>query len=176
MSEETESTKANYLTPLPKEHPLYAMVGRVASEWSHVEHRLDTVIWALSGTTNEQAACITSQIMGIPSRCNAITTLGRLLGISNSTITLVTKLKGQSFQIVDERNRIIHDPWYMEYPAGMAAQFKAMPMKGTHFGLKPITAEEVNSTIQSIKGLRDKATEVRKAVLSELKALRGKRG
>jgi hypothetical protein len=27
--------------PLPKEHPIYSLVGRVASEWSHYEHVLD---------------------------------------------------------------------------------------------------------------------------------------
>jgi len=168
------SQKESFVTPLPKDHPLYKMVGRVASEWSHVEHRLDTIIWALSGTTNERCACITSQIMGVPNRCNAITTLGSFTGISENALKLVNKVKGRSFQIVDDRNRLIHDPWYMEYPAGMAAQFKAMPLKNTHYGLKPVTEAEINKIIQTIKEFGQMAMDARKAVLAELKALRGK--
>src|SRR4051812_10953844 len=30
-----------WLAPLPAEHSFYALVGRVASEWSHFEHILD---------------------------------------------------------------------------------------------------------------------------------------
>jgi hypothetical protein len=35
--------------PLPEDHPFYALVGRVASEWAHLEHILDTTIWDLLG-------------------------------------------------------------------------------------------------------------------------------
>jgi hypothetical protein len=31
---------------LPDNHPVYNLLGRLASDWSHVEHTLDTIIWA----------------------------------------------------------------------------------------------------------------------------------
>ena len=36
------STDFNTHTPLPTDHIFYNMVGRVASEWSHLEHVLDS--------------------------------------------------------------------------------------------------------------------------------------
>ena len=32
-------------------HPIYQMVGQVASEWAHLEHLLDELIWRLAGGT-----------------------------------------------------------------------------------------------------------------------------
>src|SRR5262245_35059281 len=47
MSTWWQGTPATLLPPptLPEEHPFYALVGRVASEWAHLEHILDTTIW-----------------------------------------------------------------------------------------------------------------------------------
>jgi hypothetical protein len=52
--------------PLPPDHPLYARIGRVASEWAHIEHILDLIIWKLANIHDKQGACITSQILGKP--------------------------------------------------------------------------------------------------------------
>src|SRR5580700_5640440 len=54
--------------PLPEEHPFYSVVGRVASEWSHLEHILDLTIWEIIGIRPEIAACVTSQILGVNPR------------------------------------------------------------------------------------------------------------
>jgi hypothetical protein len=42
---------------LPDDHPVYNLLGRLASDWSHVEHTLDTIIWALARIEPEAGAC-----------------------------------------------------------------------------------------------------------------------
>jgi hypothetical protein len=45
----------------PADHPIYSLVGRVASAWAHLEHALDLIIWDLSEIDPQRTACITAQ-------------------------------------------------------------------------------------------------------------------
>ena len=67
---EGQEVRLRVHTNLPADHSFYAMVGRVASEWSNLEHTLDLIIWDLvsfraNGLGANVVACITSQIMGV---------------------------------------------------------------------------------------------------------------
>jgi hypothetical protein len=68
-------TRTDLLTVAPDGHPIYALVGRVASGWSHVEHTLDEIIWELAGIEPIKGAAMTAQIMGAYSRFKAILAL-----------------------------------------------------------------------------------------------------
>jgi len=61
-------------TPLPPDHHVYTLVGRVASEWSRFEHTLDLIICDLANIEPEKGACITAQIMGATPRFRVIIT------------------------------------------------------------------------------------------------------
>ncbi len=77
---------AAWTAPLPEDHVFYRNVGRVASEWSHLEHALDVAIWELSGTKPEIASCITAQIMGVGPRCKTIMNLASHFGMSSAEL------------------------------------------------------------------------------------------
>jgi hypothetical protein len=62
--------------PMTPDNPFYANIGRVASEWSHLEHTLDLIVWDLCDQQPRLTACITAQIMGVGGRCKAILSLG----------------------------------------------------------------------------------------------------
>jgi hypothetical protein len=71
---------------LPENHPFYAIVGRVTSEMSHLEHVLDEIIWKLSGLNPALASCITFQLVGATPRFRAIIALGKFKKIRNNLI------------------------------------------------------------------------------------------
>jgi hypothetical protein len=50
----------------------YKLIGRVAAEWSRLEHALDRIIWTLAGTLYLDGACITSQLLGATARYKVI--------------------------------------------------------------------------------------------------------
>jgi hypothetical protein len=156
---------------LPEEHPFYALVGRVASEWSHLEHILDTTIWGLLGTSEELTACVTSQIMGVGPRCKAIMTLGFARKVPENTLTPYRKLMGASHTTADWRARFVHDPWYIEAGSEDASQFRAMPYVDMRFGKHDIDKTELEATIQRIRDLQNRASDLRKDVLSAFEAL-----
>jgi hypothetical protein len=156
---------------LPEEHPFYALIGRVASEWAHLEHILDTTIWGLLGANEELAACVTSQIMGIGPRCKAILTLGFARNLHEKILAPFRKLMNDSYSTADCRARFVHDPWFVQAGTEGASQFRAMPYVDMRFGKQDIDKREVETTIKKIRDLQNRASELRKNVLSALEAL-----
>jgi hypothetical protein len=63
----------------PDDHPIYAKVGKVASDWAHVEHMLDLIISELAATNLQIVVCITAQMTGVYPRCKAILALLNLV-------------------------------------------------------------------------------------------------
>jgi hypothetical protein len=162
-----------WLTPLPADHPFYALVGRVASEWSHFEHILDLTIWDLArwrteGFTAQIAACITAQIGGIPGRCNAIVSLGLLRGIDDAILKQVRKLRGHAYPPADQRARMVHDAWFIEEPSHKPGAFRAMPNSDPRFGVQDIPESKFEDLFKQIAELQTRSTEIRNAISSAL--------
>jgi hypothetical protein len=162
-----------WITPLPEDHDFYRNVGRVASEWSHLEHILDLTIWKISGMPENVSACITSQIMGVPGRCHAIMNLARVHGFTEKELQPYKSLKGDSYPVAELRHRIVHDAWYAQMPAGTPMQFKAMPFSDPQHGYKEISQGEVDYAINKIKGLQERAYQQHNDLLARLATLRG---
>jgi hypothetical protein len=160
--------------PLPADHPFYVLVGRVASEWAHLEHNLDLSIWAMLDASPDQAACITSQMMGVGPRCNAIQLLGALRSVPDECLKSFRQLKNDSYSVADWHARWIHDPWYLESSSGKVSQFRAMPMADPRYGQQDISSQQVEDRITEIKKLQDRATLARGKLVYELGALRQK--
>ena len=163
-----------WLTPLPPDHPFYALVGRVASEWSHLEHILDLTIWDLArwkteGFTDEIAACLTAQIGGIPGRCNAIESLGILRGLDDATIIKpVRKLRQEAHSPADNRARMIYDAWFIEEPSKKPGAFRAMPNSDRRFGVQEIPERTFENLLEQIAELQKRANEIRNAISNAL--------
>ncbi|HEY0104490.1 MAG TPA: hypothetical protein VGB91_00290 [Rhizomicrobium sp.] len=163
--------------PLPDSHPFYGWVGQVASEWSHLEHILDGIIWSLAGMNPVRGACITSQIMGVGPRCKVIVSLGRLFHgteriLDEKTSKAFKTLMSDSYPVADYRARIVHDPWYFETIQNEPGQFKSMPYSDPRYGFVAVTKEEVERTLKGIRNLKTRATELGSLVHGRIEALR----
>jgi hypothetical protein len=60
------------VTIAPPGHPIYALIGRAASAWAHLEHTLDLIIWDLLAIEQARAACATAQVIGATNRYKII--------------------------------------------------------------------------------------------------------
>ncbi|SIO61531.1 hypothetical protein SAMN05443247_08858 [Bradyrhizobium erythrophlei] len=140
----------------PDGHPIYALVGKVASDWAHVEHTLDVIIWDLSGIDHRKGAAITAQIMGAYGRFKAILALLAHPDFSGrkslqAVVRRATDLMNRSSELSDKRNRIVHDPWYAYTVSGRTAQFKSMPHKDHRYGIQLVDAKVLDGTQNSIR-------------------------
>ena len=156
--------------PLPDDHPFYANVGRVASEWAHAEHTLDLIIWKLASINPQRGACITAQIMGISGRCKAIVSLGELRGIQEPILRRVRKLMSDSYPVGDMRARIVHDPWYTGASPMSVGQFKSMAYSDRRFGIEDISQPEVDNILGHIKCLTKTARALFREIRDALEA------
>lgn len=161
-------------TPLPKEHPFYALIGRVASNWTLFEHTLDLIIWDLAKIPQPTAVCLTGQMMGATTRFKIIEALGRQIGLSKSDLQPVRTLKTSHYEVIEKRNRIVHDPWFMTFDTddgtsiGEVSQWKVS-------GHTKVDESEIQETLDRIQGLIDSARNLRRDLLEAESALRGKR-
>jgi hypothetical protein len=161
-------------SPLPDDHAVYTLVGRVSSDWSHLEHTLDLIIWELSGIAPEIGACITAQIMGPAPRFRIIITL--LNRVNSDTATKLVKqfreLMNVTSDVGEERNRIIHDAWYLYTPTGQAAQFKSMSYRDQRYGIHTIDMKHIDEVLARIGRRQATASSLRNEVTALIKGRR----
>ena len=160
----------------PADHPIYSLVGRVASAWAHLEHALDLIIWDLSEIDPQRTACITAQMLGAGPRYKAVYSLlqqrntdeFRQLGEE------AKELMNKTFDHSEKRNRIIHDPWYVTN--AKPAQFRAMPTKDPRFGVFEIDNIGIEAVIAAGNRLESQVSDLRVKILAALEASRKKSG
>jgi hypothetical protein len=134
----------------PIDHPVYALIGRVASDWAYLEHRLDEIIWGLTGSPWPLMGCITAQIMGHYPRFNAIIALLTYHHMNQKLIDFTRKQSGAVAELAEERNRVVHDAWYMETDRGEPHRYKSMSKKELEFGLHPHSISEIEELLKKI--------------------------
>lgn len=159
-------------TVLPKESAYYKFIGRVASYWTHFEHILDEIIWDMALIPEDVAICITGQMMGATPRFKAINALGKHLGVSKEILDKTEQLRGRHYNVSEQRNRIVHDPWFYVREVGKVdsvTQLKASPP-----GHEPASEQEIIELIARIRRLIIEAAELQVDYARELYALRTK--
>jgi hypothetical protein len=154
--------------PLPEDHPLYTDIGRVAAQWAHLEHLLDLIIWDLASIRHEKGACITGQLIGASPRYYAIIALAMTHGIKQQTIDIIQELMRKTINLSEERNRIVHDAWYLESPSGKTFQFRSMPRKDPAYGFKEIESAKIAYILERIQRRIDSVSNLRSTILDEL--------
>jgi hypothetical protein len=152
----------------PADHPVYALIGKVAANWSHLEHTLDLIIWDLTGIVPEKGACITAQMMGATNRYRTIISLlkQRATPAFDKLAEATDKLMNRSYGSQEERNRIIHDAWYVY--EDQTAQFRAMPPKDQRFGVCSVDVQKIEKTLDSTKDLVARAGTLWRDIHTEI--------
>jgi hypothetical protein len=154
----------------PDDHPIFHLIGRVAASWSALEHVLDRIIWTLLGVISAKGACVTSQLMGSTPRYRTIIaqlTLRKSMEPQfEKYITRVHSLMNATYEPQDKRNMIIHDSWYLDSTRDQPGQFKSWPAKDLRFGINSIDLADIESTLEAIRALSDRA----EALFSEINA------
>ena len=162
-----------YITP-PVDHGIYQLIGRVAAEWSRLEHALDRIIWTLAGTLYPDGACITSQLLGATARYKVIYAQLSLRATQDSQfrgyLPRIRTLMEKSYEPQEKRNRIIHDAWYLDAEEKAPGQFRSWPHKNPEFGVRAVDLDDIEQTISDATRLAESA----EALFEEIKPLVGR--
>jgi hypothetical protein len=120
--------------PIPDEH--YAAIGKMADSWADLEFEIDQLIWKLLCTAQALGACVTSQLISVHPKLDALAT---------------------------KRNRLIHDKRMIWFTSREVVRFEISAKGGLKFEPVPETPEylinfsrEVYDQISKFHSIRDK--------------------
>lgn len=156
---------------MPGDHPMYHKIGRVAAEWAMLEHVLDLTIWEISELTQPVGACITSQIMGATNRYGAIIGLCKHLPSYQKYHPIYIELMNSGYKMQEDRNRIVHDPWFVEQSTKASSQLRSMPRKELRFGFVERNDAYIQSVLDTIEHRVERLLELWSSIRDERAAI-----
>lgn len=137
--------------PLPRTHAIYALVGRVASEWARFEGILDAIIWDLLKVPGPTGACVTAQIMSSGPRLISIKALLLERGLFSNFDKEWGKTSELTAGLQVKRNRAVHDPWFLEKLSQTTSQQKSKPKDEKFvYGLVPYDIKKLRKLLADV--------------------------
>lgn len=124
----------------------------------------DAIIWGLMKTDDKTGACVTAQIIGSRPRILTILALCRQFALPKAVIDLATEVGNKLNQTQKRRNRILHDPWYIDDEVSTTHQFRAMPPEDYSFGLVPSDGDYLKETLDKIDRRLDELSRLSQAI------------
>jgi hypothetical protein len=144
---------------LPKNSPINTLIGRVVSDWSFLEHILDRIIWELAGDVS-----LTKNLVGSVKRISQIKALCESRNLGSDTLERVKALSKSLYEVQELRNRVIHDPWYIEESTKEPHQYKTR--RGQQF--LQVNVSHLNETLEKIDQELKAVAEIQTAILATI--------
>jgi hypothetical protein len=137
---------------------------------------LDLIIAELVNVPSPRMACITAQMMGVAARCDCIIALLSQQSAVHSSfgrhLETIKALRNDSGHPNIRRNRIVHDPWYIDVGTSTTAQQKSMPRQDKNYslqyGIKDVDKKEIEETLDQIQRLTERVGRLRADLLDDL--------
>jgi hypothetical protein len=146
------TVQVQIFSKLPEDHSIYKLIGRVVSDWSYLEHRLDQIIWEFLGLSPALGACMTGQMMGHSPRYNTIIALIAHHKLGKTLRNYAYSQMGSVSNVSEERNRVVHDPWFTDTLERGTYRLKKMSRKDLTFGYHRYSDEkEILALLDKIK-------------------------
>jgi hypothetical protein len=156
-----------WVTPLPSEHPFYEKIGKVIAGWAAIERRLDEMIFDLYQNLPQAEISRRTRKLNGKKRVGVITSSCELCGLDPSLAKDVDSLwKDELDKLYQQRNRIVHDAWYLTGADKVAQSRPQLPEK--EYGFPEITGEDLDELKAEIwrrlENLRDLRTNLWEAL------------
>jgi hypothetical protein len=152
----------------------YQLLGKISATWAVFELNTDKLIWEIAGIPQTVGACFTAQLIGPAKRFDVLICLVRLFNGSDVLLDEIKSLQGRASQIGEERNRRLHDAWFVNHVTGVAARFQITAKKELKFGLVEETTTLLEALISKIDKLSYEVHDLGKKIKAEIGASLGK--
>jgi hypothetical protein len=137
---------------IPKDDdPHYAVIGLVASTWALLEALIDGCIATLASCGEQEMACVTAQLIGPAKRMDALLALFVYRGGSKDLRKKIKNFQGRLQQLGEDRNRIVHDPIFVNDDTGKAHKSLSTAKGELKYDFAPIDIESMMRTALNIK-------------------------
>ena len=111
--------------------------------------------------------------MGHRPRCLTIIALTTHLTLGKNTIGKIEAFMNKLSNLAEDRNRIVHDPWYQYTGTDKTVKVSFDGISTVaQFGIKQIDLAMIETTISAIQDMAQNYMQLKNQIFAELKALR----
>jgi hypothetical protein len=154
---------------LPTNHPIHSLVGQVVVKWSEIDHALDRTISHLLNLDPRTGSSLRGQIQQTTGKIAAVVALCQQLKVDQALIADLNNQKIIEVQpCIDRRNRIIHDPWFVEEPNETIKQLRGMAQSVNKFGYHAVDEKYLDDTLKMMKQCIDNMSACLQKIISAL--------
>jgi hypothetical protein len=141
------------LQPMPEQHPMYRLIGRIVTEAAFHEHILDVIIWRLKGLTPAEGIRCTNNL-SVDARYDTIIAQTNERGMTDLSKNF-EDARSRSKAPTARRNRLVHDTWYADGRDFPAHQFQGVtlrrkPLEPSEIGWKPVAEAEMECLLKDL--------------------------
>lgn len=163
---EDEPPPDDQFIPIPDAH--YAAMGKVADAWADLEFEVDRLIWHLLGTNQAFGACVTSQMISIHPRLQALRALAELWEISEPVMDELGTFDGKAVGLAETRNRIIHDKRLIQWRTKEVVRFQVSAKRKLKFGAEPESIASLNEFRAKVQTLMESFDVISRKIRTEI--------
>jgi hypothetical protein len=149
-------------------HRIFALIGEVANEWAMLEFDVNETIWELANVEQQAGACITSCIGSMNQRTRALSALVGMRGGKKELLGEITKFINKIDGISRQRNRVVHDPWYIRNDTNEPHQLQITVDKTLEFDFIAVPTIDVEDLIKKMKTHIDMFHQLKSKIFAEL--------
>jgi hypothetical protein len=159
---------------IPDEH--YSAVGKVSDAWADLEFEIDFTIWKLQEVDQQEGACVTSQLISVLPKLDALLSLVRHWNFSADLDKRLGRFKGEIGPMVMNRNRIVHDKRVVFHERGRSyvARFEVSAKSTLKYGPREETIDSLTEFLHQIYQKLDEFDEIKKVIDAEWPTLHDK--
>ncbi len=146
----------------------YIAIGKVASNWAAFEALVNSLLWQLAKVHDDRGACLTAQIANVARSLDALASLVRLEGGSETVLKEINRFAEKTGKLSRRRNRIIHDPWTMSPNLVEPHRLEISAQKRLIFQLQATPLDDILALVDAIDDHMDEFDKLANAVLVEI--------
>jgi hypothetical protein len=150
-----------YQTTWHFQKPIMPLWAALLKFWADLEFEIDQFIWHLLQTPQALAACVTSQIISIYPRMQALRSLAGLYIIDEKLIKELNSFSGEVSKLAEKRNRIIHDKRFVQIETNNVMRFQITAKKTLDFQPKEEQITDLNNFITTVKNTKLQFVNIR---------------
>jgi len=154
--------------PHPSSEKVLAAVGAVADAWAHLEFDINEAIWELANVEQQAGACITAQIISIGGRTRALAALVAWRAGDKELLGKVNRFGAEAESVGRQRNRVIHDPWYVRNDTDEPHQLRITADRRLDFDFAPNSIEDIHAVRDKIFSVADDFRKLKTALFAAL--------
>jgi hypothetical protein len=145
----------------------FSAIGNVAGWWAYFELLIDTWLWDFAGVDEKIGVCFTGQMIGPRPRLDAFISLVRHLGCKAQWNTILEELAKDATGLAEQRNRAVHDVWYVTDPTQPHRQ-EATAKRSVRLLKVHVPTDELDRLVDNINRLINRFDDIASDIQVEL--------